>query len=218
MTTRKVYAQELEALHKKVTHMGDLIEESLEMVIQALKEMDREKAEAIIERDDAVDNLEREVEQECISIIARQQPVATDLRRVTSILRIVADLERIADHCQDISEYILMLVKEERVPSPDHVEEMVQKVREMIRRTAEAFVSDDIEEARAVIASDDTVDDYFVQIRDELAVAMKHNPERIKQYIDYLMIIKYLERMADHSTNIAEWICYVVTGALETGM
>ncbi len=218
MTTRKVYTEELEALHQKVIHMGGIIEESLEMVIRALKEMNQELAQEIVQRDDQVDTLEREVEKECISIIARQQPVATDLRRVTSILRIVSDLERIADHCQDISEYILLLAAEERVPSPAHVEEMVEKVREMIRRTAEAFVNDNEDEARAVMASDDAVDDYFVQIRDELAVAMKHNPDRIKQYIDYLMIIKYLERMADHSTNIAEWICYVVTGDLEAGM
>ena len=98
---------------------------------------------------------------------------------------------------------------------PDCVPDMIRSVKDMIHRTVEAFVSDDKAEAEQVEASDDIVDDYFVKIRDEIAIAMKHNPDRIKQYIDYLMIIKYLERMADHSTNIAGWITFVVTGELD---
>ncbi len=214
--TRQVYLDELDKLHKKVVEMGTLIEESLDQVEEALYKMNREKAREIIAGDDRVDAMEREIERACIDMIATQQPVATDLRRVTSIMRIISDLERIADHCSDISEYILLLSDEKEIPMPDCVPDMIRSVKDMIHRTVEAFVSDDKAEAEQVEASDDIVDDYFVKIRDEIAIAMKHNPDRIKQYIDYLMIIKYLERMADHSTNIAGWITFVVTGELDT--
>ena len=213
--TRQVYLDELDKLHKKVVEMGTLIEESLDQVEEALYKMNREKAREIIAGDDRVDAMEREIERACIDMIATQQPVATDLRRVTSIMRIISDLERIADHCSDISEYILLRSDEKEIPMPDCVPDMIRSVKDMIHRTVEAFVSDDKAEAEQVEASDDIVDDYFVKIRDEIAIAMKHNPDRIKQYIDYLMIIKYLERMADHSTNIAGWITFVVTGELD---
>lgn len=213
--TRQAYLDELEKLHKRVVEMGTLIEESLDQVEEALYKMNREKAKQIIAGDDQVDAMEREIERACIDMIATQQPVATDLRRVTSIMRIISDLERIADHCSDISEYILQLSDEKEIPMPDCVPDMIRSVKDMIHRTVEAFVSDDKAEAEQVEASDDIVDDYFVKIKDEIAIAMKHNPDRIKQYIDYLMIIKYLERMADHSTNIAGWITFVVTGELD---
>lgn len=213
--TRQVYLEELEKLHCQVIQMGAMIEESLDRVENALYHMDREQAEGIIADDDRVDRMERDIEQACIDMIGKQQPVATDLRRVTSIMRIISDLERIADHCSDISEYIILLSKEREIPMPEHVREMIRCTKQMIRLTAEAFVDDDRGKADRVIEADDTVDGYFAAIRDEIAIAMKHSPDRIKQYIDYLMIIKYLERMADHSTNIAGWINFVVTGELD---
>ena len=213
--TRQAYMEELDKLYAEVIRMGTVIEESLDDVENALYKMDRKLAEKIIKADDVVDKMEHDVERSCIDMIAKQQPVATDLRRVTSIMRIISDLERIADHCSDISEYIIMLSEEKEIPMPEYVPEMIECTKKMIRETVDAFVSDDKEEAEKVIAADDEVDDYFVSIRDEMAIAMKHNPERIKQYIDYLMIIKYLERMADHSTNNAGWITFIVTGELD---
>ena len=206
--TRQAYMEELDKLYAEVIRMGTVIEESLDDVENALYKMDRKLAEKIIKADDVVDKMEHDVERSCIDMIAKQQPVATDLRRVTSIMRIISDLERIA-------EYIIMLSEEKEIPMPEYVPEMIECTKKMIRETVDAFVSDDKEEAEKVIAADDEVDDYFVSIRDEMAIAMKHNPERIKQYIDYLMIIKYLERMADHSTNIAGWITFIVTGELD---
>lgn len=212
--TRQGYLEELRKLHAEVIKMGTIIEESLDQVEEALYKMDKEAAEKIIAEDDIIDAMERDIERACIDMIAKQQPVATDLRRVTSIMRVIADLERIADHCSDISEYIVLLSKEREISMPEFVPEMIENTKSMIHRTVESFVSDNREEAEMVIKDDDIVDDYFVKIRDELAIAMKHNPDRIKQYIDYLMIIKYLERMADHATNIAGWITFIVTGEL----
>ena len=215
MPTRQRYMAELETMNRDVIQMSTLIEESIGKVMHALKTVDADIAHKIIEDDDVIDELERKIEAECISIIAKEQPVAKDLRRVTSIMRMISDIERIADHCSDISEYIILLSKEERIIMPDFVEEMLTKMKEMVVKTIDSFVNEDIEKAAYVKTSDDVVDDYFEKIMKELCIAMKHNPESIKQYAYYLMIIKYIERMADHATNMAEWNMFIITGDLE---
>lgn len=214
MTTRQVYLDELEKLNNKVIKMGSLLEESINNVIIALNKMDANLAEEIMEADDKIDDLEREIELSCISLIAKQQPVAGDLRKITSIMRIIADIERIADHCSDISEYIIKISKEKKVAMPDHVIDMVNAMKKMAIDTIDSFVHGDAIKAQAVRDADDIVDDYFNQIMGELCTAMKHNPDQIRQYAEYLMIIKYLDRMADHATNIAGWIVFIVTGDL----
>ena len=123
--TRQAYMEELDKLYAEVIRMGTVIEESLDDVENALYKMDRKLAEKIIKADDVVDKMEHDVERSCIDMIAKQQPVATDLRRVTSIMRIISDLERIADHCSDISEYIIMLSEEKEIPMPEYVPEMI---------------------------------------------------------------------------------------------
>lgn len=214
MTTRQVYLEELEKLNNRVIKMGSLLEESINNVIIALNKMDANLAEEIIDADDKIDELEREIELSCISLIAKQQPVAGDLRKITSIMRIIADIERIADHCSDISEYIIKISREKKVAMPRYVIEMVNAMKKMAIDTIDSFVHGDAVKAQNVIDSDDIVDDYFEKIMDELCTAMKHNPDQIRQYAEYLMIIKYLERMADHATNIAGWIIFIVTGDL----
>lgn len=215
MSTRQAYLDELERLNNDVIKMGTLLEESINNVIIALNKMDAGLAKEIIEADDKIDELEMGIELSCISLIAKQQPVASDLRKVTSIMRIIADIERIADHCSDISEYIIKISKEKKVTMPKYVVEMINAMKTMTIDTIDSFVNKDVEKAREVIASDDIVDNYFAEIMDELCAAMKENPEQIRQYAEYLMIIKYLERMADHATNIAGWIQFIVTGDLE---
>lgn len=215
MPTRRTYTEELSQLTNDVIKMGSLIEESIQDVLAALKELDEKKAEEIIANDDKIDNMEHDIEKACITLIAKQQPVATDLRRITSILRIIADVERIADHCSDISEYIVKLARRPKIEPPKHVKEMLLAMKTMVMDTIDSFVTADVEKARNVIASDDTIDTYFEDIMEALMKSMEKEPQNIHQYVDYLMIIKYVERMADHSTNIAEWICFIVTGALE---
>lgn len=215
MPTRQRYMAELETMNRDVIQMSTLIEESIGKVMHALKTVNADIAHKIIEDDDVIDELERRIEAECISIIAKEQPVAKDLRRVTSIMRMISDIERIADHCADISEYIILLSKEEHIVMPEYVEEMLMKMKEMVVKTIDSFVNEDIEKAAYVKTSDDVVDDYFEKIMKELCIAMKHNPEAIKQYAYYLMIIKYIERMADHATNMAEWNMFIITGDLE---
>lgn len=214
MPTRLVYQEELAKLNFDVIKMGSLLEESIDMVISALKKLDISVAKEIIAGDDRIDQLEHDIEQYCINMVAKQQPVATDLRKVTSIMRIIADLERIADHCSDISEYIIRIAEEKEIPMPDHVIDMISAMKGMVADTIDSFINEDTEKAQAVIAADDVVDQYFEDIMDELCIAMKHNTDKIKQYAEYLMIVKYIERMADHSTNIAGWILFIVKGDL----
>ncbi|MBU9725382.1 MULTISPECIES: phosphate signaling complex protein PhoU [Diplocloster] len=214
MTTRVVYLEELKDLNNDVIRMGTFLENSIDDMVTALQNMDKDLAREIIEKDDFADDLERSIEQQCIHIVAKQQPVATDLRRITSFMRIISDLERIADHCSDISEYILSIADGPEIPMPDHIEEMIREMKYMVKQTIDSFVEEDEQKAVEVVKHDDVVDDYFEKIKDELCTAMKHNPSQIRQYADYLMIIKYVERMADHATNVAQWIGFIVTGDL----
>lgn len=214
MGTRHLYLEELESLNNDVIKMGSLLEESIEDVIHALTKTDGRLAKIIIDNDDKIDDLEKKIEQTCISLIAKQQPLATDLRRITSIMRIIADIERIADHCSDIAEYIVLLAQIKKVAMPDYLLAMIDQMKQMVIDTIDSFVTGNVIQADEVIKADDIVDDYFEKIKAELCAAMKHNPEAITQYVDYLMIVKYVERMADHSTNIAGWIKFIVTGDL----
>lgn len=210
--TRNIFIQELKELNQHVIRMGSQLEQSMDNVIVALSKRDEALAKKIIEQDDVIDQWERKIEKECISMIAKQQPIASDLRKVTSIMKIVTDIERIADHCADISEYIIRLSEEAVVIPPKNLTEMVQAMKEMVIETIDSFVENNGEKARAVTKKDDVVDAYFASISEELTVTMQSKKEAIPACVSYLMIIKYLERMADHATNIAEWIEFSITG------
>lgn len=214
MAVRQRYMAELEEMNRNVIQMSTLLEESIRKVIRALKDKDSQVAEKIIKDDDAIDDMERKIEAECITIIAKEQPVAKDLRRVTSIMRMISDIERIADHCADISEYIILLSKEDSISMPKSIEQMLVKMKEMVVAVIDSFVNEDLEKSLWVKKEDDVVDDYFDRILQELCNDMKENTEAIKQYAYYIMIIKYIERMADHATNMAEWNAFIITGDL----
>lgn len=215
--TRHLFMQELRELNQNVIRMGSLLEKSINDVIVALEKLDATLAAEIINNDDAIDDLEHQIERECIAMIAKQQPLATDLRKVTSIMKIVTDVERIADHCADISEYIIVLTKQSNVIAPKNLKEMVNVMKSMVIETIDSFVEVDGAKANQVIAKDDIVDNYFTSICNELTEIMQGNKEAIPACVSYLMIIKYLERMADHATNIAEWIEYIISGTMIEG-
>ena len=214
MTIRKIYLEELENLNNDVIKMGSLLEHSINQVVVALKSMDPVLSNQIIEDDDLIDKLEEKIEQDCINIIAKQQPVASDLRKITSIMRIIGDIERISDHCGDISEYIIYLSEEELVKMPKNILSMIEVMKKMVADTIDSFITEDMEKVKRVIDMDDEVDRFFKEITDELVLAMEQRPKDLRAYVNYLMIIKYIERMADHATNIAEWIMYITTGNL----
>lgn len=209
---RQSFLAQLDEMNNNVIKMGSLLELSTNEMILALERLDTDIAKNIILRDDEIDELELEIEKECINLIAKQQPLATDLRKITSIMKIITDIERIADQCADISEYIIKLSKLPRMDAPKGMSNMISAMKEMVIITIDSFVENNMEKALHVIKADDKVDKLFETITDELAITMKYEPDFVPQCIYYLMIIKYLERMADHATNIAEWITYIVTG------
>lgn len=213
MPTRQVYLEELAKLKSDVIKMGSLLEDALCEVIDALENLDVAKAKKIISEDDRIDEMERIIEDECVNLIAKQQPVATDLRQIASVMRIIADLERMADHCSDIAELIIE-ISADHLPLPEHVHDVVDTVRTMVSQVIEAYIREDLNKAAMVIDADLQVDEYAEGIREEIYIAMKHNVDKIRPYGQYLMINNHLERLADHCTNIAEWVRFIVTGEL----
>ncbi len=214
---RQTFLAQLEELNNDVIKMGSILELSMNEMIGVLHDKDIERAKKIIDRDDEIDMLEQHIEKECINIIAKQQPLASDLRKITSIMKIITDIERIADQCADISEYIIKLNRYPQMDSPKSLDSMIEAMKKMVINTIDSFVEADVKKAKTVIEADDEVDNDFEKITGELSLIMQNKPELVPQCICYLMIIKYLERMADHATNIAEWITYIVTGNLTVG-
>lgn len=213
--TRTKYVEELNRLLNNVRIMGVNLEDTLDQVIINLQDRNSDVAQKIIADDDIFDNKELEIERTCFDLVLTQTPVATDWREIASCLKLVGDLERIADHCSDISQYTLRLLEREFVPMPESFKEMLAVMRSMVYDSITAISENDVELAQRVIATDDKVDKLFHELRQELTELMQRNPQHVPQYVDYLMIAKYVERIADHSTNIAEWVLYVVKNELQ---
>lgn len=208
---RKQYDMQLQRLNAELIHMGEMIREAISGAVSALLERDDEKARRIIGFDEEIDHQERLIEQMCFKLLLSQQPVAADLRMVSSALKMITDMERIGDHAADISEIELML---ERLPpvSNAHLREMATQTSVMLIRSLEAFVEKDERKAGWVIDQDDVVDDLFTTVKQELIGQIRTSPDSGEQAADLLMAAKYFERIGDHATNIAEWAVYAMTG------
>ncbi len=209
---RNLLDRELQQLNGEILRMGGLVEESVEQTIIALRELDGELARSIVAKDDLVDNMETKIEKHCLSLFALQQPLAGDLRLIGASLKMLTDLERIADHASDIAELTLRLIGSPAGTVPSGVFRMAEMTRVMLRKSLDAFIRQDVEAARAVCKDDDEVDDLFNELILDRVNVMKADPSRVEQSIDIMFIVKYLERMGDHATNIAEWVMYNVTG------
>lgn len=204
--------QELQKVNVDIIKMGTMLERTIEDTMSALIHQDTALAEKIASEDDKFDQMEIDIELKCVNTIATQQPVATDLRSLFSILKIITDLERIADHCQDISVITIKLANQKYVKPLIDIPKMGQEVKNMVKMTVDCFIDKDVAKARMICAQDDVVDDLFDTIRMDLESLIEKDPSTVKQGMDFLMIAKYLERMADHATNIAEWVIYSVEG------
>ena len=213
--TRNKFNEELKQLLNSVRVMGVNLEDTLDKVIANLEQKDSDLAQQLISDDDNFDNSEVNIEKQCLELVLTQTPVATDWREIASCLKLVGDMERIADHCSDISQYILKLIEKEPVPLPENFMAMLQVMRQMVYDSISAISENDLELANKVIATDDEVDNYFAEMRQRLTTVMQQKPQYVPQYVDYLMIAKYVERIADHSTNIAQWVMFVVKNELK---
>ena len=213
--TRNKFNEELQLLLNSVRVMGVNLEDTLDRVIDNLEQKDVEVAQEIINGDDKFDSDEVNIEKQCLELVLTQTPVATDWREIASCLKLVGDMERIADHCSDISQYTLKLAEKPAVELPENFMKMLNVMREMVYDSITAISENDVELAQKVMATDDAVDDYFAEMRQQLTTVMMQQPQQVPQYVDYLMIAKYVERIADHATNIAQWVLFVVKNELK---
>ena len=213
--TRTKFQEELQLLLNSVRVMGVNLEDTLDRVIDNLEKKDVEVAQEIINGDDKFDSDEVNIEKQCLELVLTQTPVATDWREIASCLKLVGDMERIADHCSDISQYTLKLAEKPAVELPENFMKMLQVMRKMVYDSITAISENDVELAQKVMATDDAVDNYFAEMRQQLTTVMMQQPQQVPQYVDYLMIAKYVERIADHATNIAQWVLFVVKNELK---
>ena len=210
--SRKVFEANLEELHNDLIRMGSLVEKQIHDCINALVSQNVEKAEKIMEDDDIVDAMEREIEDKAIRLIAMQQPLAIDLRNIFTTTKIVTDLERMADYAVDVAKITLRLKDEKYIKQLIDIPRMAEIVILMIKDSLDAYVAGDVEKAYEVCKRDDQVDDIYKEVFDELLQLMFKNQETVNQATQFLFICKWLERIADHTTNICEWTIYLVTG------
>ena len=211
---RSRYDEELKNLHGALIDMGAMIESAISGAITALENRDIQKAKEIIAYDEEIDAQERLIEEMCMKLLLRQQPVARDLRMISTALKLITDMERIGDHAADISELAIMLRDLPQMNSAS-LREMAVQTSTMLISSVEAYVEQDEEKARAVIRQDDVVDDLFVTVKSEMIEAIRQNSDFSEAAADLLMAAKYFERIGDHATNIAEWTVYAFTGRHE---
>ena len=214
MSIRKQYDTDLESLKKSLTEMGRNSADAVENVLEALCVADADAAAAIVKGDARINNMERDIEHRCMTLLLRQQPVAGDLRRISTAMKVVTDIERIGDHAADIAEIIphLVTVRKEGDPAVSQAIAMGKKAHQMILDALDALTAEDENAARRVITADDAVDYDFNAIKHQLAQEIAEDPGKVDAALDLLMVIKYLERIGDHAVNVAEWVQFVRTG------
>ena len=212
MTARTSFDHELELLGTDMIKMSSLVENAIESSIHAFKNQDSEEATAIIESDHKIDEIEKQIESRCLTLILRQQPVATDLRTISTALKMVTDLERIGDNASDIAEISMRITGEHIYTMVQHIPQMATIAVQMVHDAITSFVETDIEAAREIMKRDDQVDDLFNCVKKELVTILRNEEGDPDNAIDFLMIAKYLERIADHAVNICEWEEFLCTG------
>jgi phosphate transport system protein len=208
---RNKFDEQLELLNTQLIQMGSLCENAIENSARALIEGNQKYARFAIDGDEEIDRKEREIESLCLKLLLQQQPVARDLRQISSALKMITDMERIGDQAADISE-ITLLANIRASDNTLHIAEMSRATIKMVKESIDAYVRRDLELARAVIAYDDIVDNLFDKVKDDIIEMVGKCTDNGEFAIDILMIAKYFERIGDHATNIAEWVEFSLTG------
>ena len=208
---RNKFEEQLEKLHVEMIQMGALCEDAISAAAEALIHSDAALAAAAEEAEREIDQKEREVENLCLKLLLQQQPVARDLRVISSALKMISDMERIGDQAADIAE-IAGYIQKNDTKSRVHIADMARATIRMVTDSVDSFVKRDLQLARQVCAADDRVDELFIQVRRELVELIAADASYGEQGLDLLMVAKYLERIGDHATNVAEWVEYSITG------
>ncbi|HIR64546.1 MAG TPA: phosphate signaling complex protein PhoU [Candidatus Faecousia faecigallinarum] len=211
---RNHFDQQLSKLHEDLIIMGNLCETAISAAVDAVTKGDGEMARRAMEDDSKIDEMERSIEHLCLKLLLQQQPVARDLRTISSALKMISDMERIGDQATDIAE-IAQFIQGMHEQTNATLHTMASAATSMVREAVDSFVRRDMELARKVIADDDLVDSLFTDTKEQLIGFIAQDPSKGEYYLDLLMIAKYLERIADHATNIAEWVMFSITGRHE---
>lgn len=212
MAKQSRFEKQLNTLNQQMVQMGSMVEQSIEMAVSALVTKDSEKAHNVIEYAADVSNQERQIEGMCMKLLLCQQPVASDLRMISSALKMITDMERIAVQSAEISELNIRMEETPYIKKLEHVQQMAKETILMVVKSIDAFVNKDLELAQEVISMDDVVDDLFIKIKQELIGLINQDASNGEQATDLLMIGKYFERIGDHAVNIAQWVTFSITG------
>ena len=212
---RDKFQKELEELNEEIIEMGKMIVYDIQNAVKALVTQDINLAKEAIQYDLSIDRQERNIEHLCLKLLLEQQPVAGDLRIISSALKMITDMERIGDHAADISELTILMAKESYIKHSEHIQLMAEISMTMLSESLDAYVEKDLKKAEAVIKRDDEVDDLFDKVKNELINIIHENVNDGEQAANLLMAAKYMERIGDHATNISEWVIFSITGKHE---
>ncbi|MFR4807891.1 MAG: phosphate signaling complex protein PhoU, partial [Peptostreptococcus anaerobius] len=206
MVKENIFDKKLKKLDEDLTRMGDLCEIAIAEATKALIEGNTDQARAVIEADEEIDQMEKDIERICLRLLLQQQPVAKDLRKISSALKMITDMERIGDQTSNIAEIVLTFKNEDTVDIKG-IGTMAEATSRMVRHSIKAYVDNDLEMARYVMEEDDKIDKFFEKVRSNVAdYIQNNNVENAEWIFDIIMVAKYLERIGDHATNIAEWV------------
>ncbi len=209
---RSRFDEQLVILNNRLIEMGALIEYAIAKATKALLEQDAVAAREIAEGDQIIDDKEKEIESLCLKLLLNQQPVAKDLRQISTALKMITDMERIGDQAADISELCLYLSNQEYINKLEYIPQMARATIKMVNESIDAFVKKDLSLAQSVIKYDDVVDDLYVFVKKDLIELIHDDVKNGEQAFDLLQIAKYYERIGDHAMNIAEWVIFSITG------
>ena len=211
---RTNFDKQLKELNLEIVQMASNVETAISSAVQGLLMRDVNLAEQAIKMDDKTNDYERQIERRCLKLLLHEQPVATDLRKISSALKMITDMERIGDHATDISEITIDLANAKEIDGETfgHIKLMAEHAVKMLSESVTAYVNDDETLAKKVIKDDDGVDELFAKVKDDLIHCIIREKVVGEQAVDMLMIAKYFERIGDHAVNIAEWVLFSITG------
>lgn len=217
MVKENIFDKKLKKLDEDLTRMGELCEIAIAEATKALIEGNTDQTRAVIEADEEIDQMEKDIERLCLRLLLQQQPVAKDLRKISSALKMITDMERIGDQTSNIAEIVLTFKNEDTVDIKG-IGTMAEATSRMVRHSIKAYVDNDLEMARYVMEEDDKIDKFFEKVRSNVAdYIQNNNVENAEWIFDIIMVAKYLERIGDHATNIAEWVEFSITGVHRAG-
>ncbi|WMJ24419.1 phosphate signaling complex protein PhoU [Paludicola sp. MB14-C6] len=209
---RSRFDMELEQLNTELIEMGNMVESAINAAANGIIQQNPAIANEAYEIEREIDRQEREIENHCMKLLLLNQPVASDLRLISTALKMITDMERIGDQAADIAELCVHLSKQPFIKKLDHISQMAKATIKMVKDSVDAFIGRDLELAKSVIAADDEVDDLYNQVKHDLLGLIQEDTHNGEQAVDLLSIAKYLERIGDHATNIAEWVMFAITG------